>query len=424
MPTKADAASAQIARKAAVIDDIKQRLETADAAVLTEYRGLTVTDIAELRAALRPAATDYKIFKNTLARRAAEPTGLAELARRRSRVRSRSPSSARTAATRSPRPKPCATSPGATPNLVVKGGCSGRGSSRPTTSRPSPTCRRATSCSPGSPADSRPRSPRRPACSRRSPATSRTALKAYDRPAGRRRREPPRPTRPGRGGRGRRGPGRGRARLTQPNRRDRVAAAEHRGGHRIRVRGRGNMHGNHEHDRPARRLQEHDGPRAERVPQGVRGRVRRHRGRTRCRVAVAGGGGGGGAGAEAAEEKDEFDVILNAAGDKKIQVIKVVRELTSLGLKEAKDLVDGAPKPVLEKVSKEDAEKAKAKLEESGAPSGDEVAGRGAGPGCTGPGRARVPALMVAGSGSEVYPAPATWSRCLAAGQRFALCSA
>ena len=74
-----------------------------------------------------------------------------------------------------------------------------------------------------------------------------------------------------------------------------------------------------------------------------------------------------GAGEAAAEEKDEFDVVLNAAGDKKIQVIKVVRELTSLGLKEAKDLVDSAPKPVLEKASKEDAEKAKAKLEEAGA---------------------------------------------------------
>jgi large subunit ribosomal protein L7/L12 len=85
-------------------------------------------------------------------------------------------------------------------------------------------------------------------------------------------------------------------------------------------------------------------------------------------VAVAAaGGGGGGAAPEAAEEKDEFDVILTAAGDKKIQVIKVVRELTSLGLKEAKDLVDGAPKPVLEKVSKEDAEKGKTKLEEAGA---------------------------------------------------------
>jgi len=85
-------------------------------------------------------------------------------------------------------------------------------------------------------------------------------------------------------------------------------------------------------------------------------------------VVMGGGGGGGGAAApEAAEEQDEFDVILLAAGDKKIQVIKVVRELTSLGLKEAKDLVDGAPKPVVEKVSKEDAEKAKTRLEESGA---------------------------------------------------------
>jgi large subunit ribosomal protein L7/L12 len=76
---------------------------------------------------------------------------------------------------------------------------------------------------------------------------------------------------------------------------------------------------------------------------------------------------GGGAEAPAAEEKDEFDVVLSAAGEKKIQVIKVVRELTSLGLKEAKDLVDAAPKPVIEKASKDDADKAKAKLEEAGA---------------------------------------------------------
>ncbi len=75
----------------------------------------------------------------------------------------------------------------------------------------------------------------------------------------------------------------------------------------------------------------------------------------------------GAAAAPEVEEKDEFDVVLQAAGDKKIQVIKVVRELTSLGLKEAKDLVDGAPKPVLEKANKEDADKAKAKLEEAGA---------------------------------------------------------
>ena len=84
-------------------------------------------------------------------------------------------------------------------------------------------------------------------------------------------------------------------------------------------------------------------------------------------VAAAPGAAAAGDGAAAAEEKDEFDVILNAAGDKKIQVIKEVRALTSLGLKEAKDLVDGAPKPVLEKVSKEDAEKAKAQLEGAGA---------------------------------------------------------
>jgi large subunit ribosomal protein L7/L12 len=71
--------------------------------------------------------------------------------------------------------------------------------------------------------------------------------------------------------------------------------------------------------------------------------------------------------AEAVEEQDEFDVILTGAGDKKIQVIKVVRELTSLGLKEAKDLVDGAPKPVLEKVAKEAAEKAAESLKAAGA---------------------------------------------------------
>ena len=84
-------------------------------------------------------------------------------------------------------------------------------------------------------------------------------------------------------------------------------------------------------------------------------------------AAAAPAAGGGGAPAEAAEEQDEFDVVLEAAGDKKIQVIKEVRTLTSLGLKEAKDLVDGAPKPLLEKVNKETAEKAKAALEGAGA---------------------------------------------------------
>jgi large subunit ribosomal protein L7/L12 len=84
-------------------------------------------------------------------------------------------------------------------------------------------------------------------------------------------------------------------------------------------------------------------------------------------AAVAAPAGGGGAEAPAAEEKDEFTVTLEGAGDKKIQVIKEVRTLTSLGLKEAKDLVDGAPKVVLENVNKEAADKAKAALEGAGA---------------------------------------------------------
>jgi large subunit ribosomal protein L7/L12 len=84
-------------------------------------------------------------------------------------------------------------------------------------------------------------------------------------------------------------------------------------------------------------------------------------------VAAAAPAAGGAGGGEAAEEKSDFDVILVDGGDKKIQVIKEVRAFTNLGLKEAKDLVDGAPKPVLEKVSKADAEKAKAALEAAGA---------------------------------------------------------
>jgi large subunit ribosomal protein L7/L12 len=84
-------------------------------------------------------------------------------------------------------------------------------------------------------------------------------------------------------------------------------------------------------------------------------------------VAAMPGAAGAGGGAAAAEEKTEFDVVLSAAGEKKIQVIKVVRELTGLGLKEAKDLVDGAPKAVKEKVTKAEAEDMKKKLEEQGA---------------------------------------------------------
>jgi len=83
-------------------------------------------------------------------------------------------------------------------------------------------------------------------------------------------------------------------------------------------------------------------------------------------AAAPAAGGAGGGDVAAAEEKSDYDVILTAAGDKKIAVIKEVRTLTNLGLKEAKDLVDGAPKPILEKVSKADADKAKAALEAAG----------------------------------------------------------
>jgi len=84
-------------------------------------------------------------------------------------------------------------------------------------------------------------------------------------------------------------------------------------------------------------------------------------------MAMPGGGGGGAAPAEAEEEKTEFDVILTAIGEKKINVIKEVRAITGLGLKEAKDLVEAAPKPVREKITKEEAEKVKAQLESAGA---------------------------------------------------------
>ena len=183
---------------------------------------------------------------------------------------------------------------------------------------------------------------------------------------------------PAAGGRDARGRGRGRGPADEPP----AEAAARRGDRRPPSRRRPTAdrepprpdletekerqrNGDDEHRRTPGRLQEHDGPGAERLPQEVRGGVRRDRrgprGRGRGR---AGGRRRRGA---AAEEKDEFDVVLAAAGDKKIQVIKEVRSLTSLGLKEAKELVDNAPKPVLEKASKEDAEKAKAALEGAGA---------------------------------------------------------
>ena len=129
--------------------------------------------------------------------------------------------------------------------------------------------------------------------------------------------------------------------------------------------GRTRHHGEAQHRRAARRVQGDDPHRALRVREAVRGDLRGHRRRPgrRCR----GRPPPAARRSRPSEEQDEFDVVLEAAGDKKIQVIKEVRALTSLGLKEAKDLVDGAPKPVLEKVNKEAAEKAKAALEGAGA---------------------------------------------------------
>ncbi len=158
------------------------------------------------------------------------------------------------------------------------------------------------------------------------------------------------------------------SRQTSFRNRPAVAVAGRASGSQLeyRNRRRKHHHGEDEHGRPARRVQGDDADRALRVREAVRGHLRRQGRRP-------GRGRGGPAGRwrrrreEQAEEQDEFDVILEAAGDKKIQVIKEVRTLTSLGLKEAKDLVDGAPKPLLERVNKETAEKAKAALEGAGA---------------------------------------------------------
>ncbi len=100
---------------------------------------------------------------------------------------------------------------------------------------------------------------------------------------------------------------------------------------------------------------------------GLVKKLEEHFGVTAAAPMMVAPGPGGGTAAAPVEEKTEFDVVLQGAGDKKIQVIKVVREVTGLGLKEAKDLVDGAPKPVKEKVSKEEAASIKTKLEENGA---------------------------------------------------------
>ena len=156
MATKAPADSAQVARKSAVIDDITTRLRDAEASVLTEYRGLTVTQLADLRAALRPASTDYKIYKNTLARRAASDAGLTDLAELLEGPVAiafvRPDGDAVVAA------KALKEFAKAHPNLVVKGGMLGENVLSAKDFDNLARCRRATCCSPSWPAVSRRRS--------------------------------------------------------------------------------------------------------------------------------------------------------------------------------------------------------------------------------------------------------------------------
>ena len=171
MATKADAGSDQIRRKTAVIDEIRAKLDAADAAVLTEYRGLTVTELATLRAALRPASTEYKVFKNTLARRAAENTGLADIVP----LLEGPVAIAFVSGDAVMAAKALRDFARGNPNLVVKGGLLGdrvlsQADMAALADVPPAKC-----CSPGWPAGSRRRSSRPRACSRPSPATWPTA---------------------------------------------------------------------------------------------------------------------------------------------------------------------------------------------------------------------------------------------------------
>src|SRR6266566_2257142 len=240
--------------KTAVVEEIRSKLDDADAAVLTEYRGLSVRALAELRGSLRPSNTEYKVFKNRLARRAAEEAGLTDILP----LLEGPVAIAFVHGDAAPAAKALRDFGRTNPELVVKGGLLGP--------------RLMTAADLTALADVPPREQllaMLDVFKNMSVLELNEFLKAFEEEFG-------------------------------------VTAA--------------------------------------------------------APVAVAAGPAGG-APAEAAEEQDEFDVVLAEAGSEKIKVIKEVRSLTSLGLKEAKELVESAPKPVLEKVSKEDADKAKQQLE-------------------------------------------------------------
>ncbi len=433
--------NAQMTHKIAVVDEVQTRLRAAAASIVSEYRGLTVAELKDLRIALANAGGDYRVFKNTLVRRAIDggeyqplseyltgPTALTFVEGDVSAVAKALRDFAR-----------------ANPLLVIKGGLAdgsllsssdlaaladlpsrdvllarlagalaapmqqlagllqamprnlaygisalieqreagGEKSPKPRVEAPRPRhrerprrpksrpvragCERGLLAKPSQasaaePRRSRSRSPSRGA--RRSRPRKPTERSRTDVP-------PPKPRTAGRSApRPRqaaddppRAADRRRGRVT-PRKLDRTTKTR-----RPKERKEGHSHGRHpDQGADSRWHRRALGDPAERAAEGFRGALRRDRSRPGGRGGRGPGspaGGGDAGGAE--EEKIEFDVILTEAGDKKIQVIKEVRALTSLGLKEAKDLVEAAPKPVLEKVNKEDADKAKAALEGAGA---------------------------------------------------------
>ena len=392
------------ADKVAVVNEVRDRLEASDGAVLTEYRGLSVSELAELRRGLAAAGGDYKIYKNTLVRLAVAdgpqapihdmltgPTAIAFVRGDVSAVAKTLRDFARN-----------------NPNLVVKGGMVGTGvlsahdisvladlPSRDTllaqfagalsaplqqlagliqAASPQPRLR---AVGPDRPAPGvrggagRSRHPDDRRGDRRlrprptAPAADAPAAGAEGSP--RRPRPPIRPRRPRRPKPPRPKPPASRGPPPRPN--SRTAAEPHDRQPTetdIRKQGATTMAGTLTKDQILDGISELSVLELSELLKDFEERF----GVTAAApvaVAAAAPAGGGAEAGGADEEKTEFDVILTAAGDKKIQVIKEVRSLTSLGLKEAKDLVDGAPKPVLEKANKEDAEKAKAQLEGAGA---------------------------------------------------------
>ena len=370
--------------KVAVVDEVQERFVVVDAALLTEYRGLKVGEIGRAAPHAAGAGGDYKIYKNTLVRFAVRdleldiddlltgPTAIAFVERRRRRAVAKALRDfART-----------------NPTWWSRAACSATGAVAPTRPGRWPTSRPARCCSPSSPAPSPAPMQQFAGLLQALPRNFAYGLKALiDQGGGVAEARPTRPTAPT--------SSTADAAADAPPTPPRAAEATDAPPPTTPRPTSRRATDDRRRPRPTTRPRPTPTPRP--TPDrrgGVTMALPRKRSSTRspsmtvlelsellkdfeekfgvtaaapAAVAAAAAAGGGGGAAEAEEEKDEFDVVLTAAGDKKIQVIKEVRALTNLGLKEAKDLVDGAPKPVLEKVNKDDAEKAKAALEAAGA---------------------------------------------------------